>query len=189
MRELRERLAKSGPLVTVNVQGSAIAKLFRLPDDEADFAAVAQQFGVAVIVELLIVMSLVAFELLRRDVHHTIPAQKPIGGKRSLRESLGGSSNENAADQIKRFFRDAVRLEHGKRIGAATLLAAYQAWCAAKGLKPQSATMFGRLAPWPKERVGGRVWYVNAILLEKNGRGARIDTNGPREPLARAPAP
>jgi hypothetical protein len=31
MRELRDRLARSGPIVTVNVQGSAIAKLFRLP--------------------------------------------------------------------------------------------------------------------------------------------------------------
>ena len=60
----RDKLAELGPLVIVNVQGSAIAKLFRLPDEEADFAATAQQFGVAVVVELIIVMCMIAWEVL-----------------------------------------------------------------------------------------------------------------------------
>jgi hypothetical protein len=63
----RERLAKLGAIVTVNVQGSALAKLFRLPDAEADFAATAQQFGIAIVVELIIVMCLVAWETLRQE--------------------------------------------------------------------------------------------------------------------------
>lgn len=60
----RKKLSNLGPIVTENVQGSAIAKLFRLPDKEADFVAMAQQFGIAVVVELIIVMCLIAWEVL-----------------------------------------------------------------------------------------------------------------------------
>jgi len=62
MTTIRQRLASSGPVVTVNVQGSALARLFRLPDTEADFAATVQQFGMAAIVELLIAFALIAWE-------------------------------------------------------------------------------------------------------------------------------
>ena len=65
MTTIRQRLASAGPVVTVNVQGSALARLFRLPDTEADFAATVQQFGMAAIVELLIAFALIAWEMLR----------------------------------------------------------------------------------------------------------------------------
>ncbi len=60
----RTKLSGLGPVVVVNIQGSALAKLFRLPESEADFAATAQQFGIAAIVELIIVMCMVAWEVL-----------------------------------------------------------------------------------------------------------------------------
>jgi hypothetical protein len=60
----REKLAKLGAIVAVNEQGSALAKLFRLPDAEADFAATAQQFGMALVVELIIVACMVGWEAL-----------------------------------------------------------------------------------------------------------------------------
>src|SRR6185436_10462044 len=65
MAAIRQRLAAGGPVVTVNVQGSALARLFRLPDAEADFAVTVQQFGMAAIVELLIAFALIAWEMLR----------------------------------------------------------------------------------------------------------------------------
>jgi hypothetical protein len=65
MAALRKRLAASGPVVTVNVQGSALARLFRLPDTEATFAETLQQFGMAAVVELLIAFALIAWELLK----------------------------------------------------------------------------------------------------------------------------
>ena len=68
MAVIRQRLASEGPVVTVNVQGSALARLFRLPDTEADFAATVQQFGMAAIVELLIAFALIAWEMLRPPV-------------------------------------------------------------------------------------------------------------------------
>jgi hypothetical protein len=64
MRPIRERIRTAGPIVAGNVQGSAIAKLFRLPDAEAEFAATVQQFALAGVVEALIVLSMVSFELL-----------------------------------------------------------------------------------------------------------------------------
>jgi hypothetical protein len=65
MAALRKRLAASGPIVTVNVQGSALARLFRLPDTEATFAETLQQFGMAAVVELLIAFALIAWEILK----------------------------------------------------------------------------------------------------------------------------
>ena len=48
--------------MTVNT-GQAIAKLFRLPDDEVGFAATLQQFGIAT-VELIILMCLIAWKVI-----------------------------------------------------------------------------------------------------------------------------
>jgi hypothetical protein len=67
MRPIRERLRTAGPIVEANVQGTAIAKLFRLPDAEAAFAATVQQFALAGVVEALIVLSIVSFELLAHN--------------------------------------------------------------------------------------------------------------------------
>lgn len=78
MNTIRQRLASAGPVVTVNVQGSALARLFRLPDTEADFAATVQQFGMAAIVELLIAFALIAWEMLRPPPQPvTQPSKEP----------------------------------------------------------------------------------------------------------------
>lgn len=76
MRPIRERLRTAGPVVEANVQGTAIAKLFRLPDAEAEFAATVQQFALAGVVEALIVLSMVSFELLGRNQRHPAPASE-----------------------------------------------------------------------------------------------------------------
>src|SRR5262245_64793402 len=64
MQPIRDHLAKAGPVAATNVQGNALAKLFRLPDAEAGFMATLQQFGLAAVVEILIVLSMVSFELM-----------------------------------------------------------------------------------------------------------------------------
>jgi hypothetical protein len=71
MRPIRERLRTAGPVVEANIQGTVIAKLFRLPDAEAEFAATVQQFALAGVVEALIVLSMVSFELMGRNVDGT----------------------------------------------------------------------------------------------------------------------
>jgi hypothetical protein len=83
MRPIRERLRTAGPVVEANVQGTAIAKLFRLPDAEAEFAATVQQFALAGVVEALIVLSMVSFELLGRTQARPTSARAPAFAPRS----------------------------------------------------------------------------------------------------------
>jgi hypothetical protein len=84
----RERLSALGPTVTENVQGWALAKLFRLPDAEADFAATAQQFGIAIVVELIIVMCMIAWEVLGHAVHRPEPLNPPATRSKRLLDRL-----------------------------------------------------------------------------------------------------
>jgi hypothetical protein len=74
MRPIRERLRTADPIVETNVQGTAIAKLFRLPDAEAEFAATFQQFALAGVVEALIVLSMMSFELLGHNQARPTPS-------------------------------------------------------------------------------------------------------------------
>jgi hypothetical protein len=67
MQPIQQRLRAAGPVMATNVQGTAIAKLFRRPDDEAEFAATLQQFALAAVVEALIVLAMIAYELLGSD--------------------------------------------------------------------------------------------------------------------------
>jgi hypothetical protein len=77
MVPIRERLRVAGPVQTANVQGSALARLFRLPDTEADFAATLQQFLLASIGEALIVLSMVAFEIMGHEASPPARPEKP----------------------------------------------------------------------------------------------------------------
>jgi hypothetical protein len=43
---------------------------------------------------------------------------------------------------------------------------AYVQWCADRDLEAVSHAMFGRLARWRKDRIGGAVWYLDCELAE-----------------------
>jgi hypothetical protein len=144
----RDKLAELGPLVTVNVQGSAIAKLFRLPDEEADFAATAQQFGVAVVVELIIVMCMIAWEVLG----HAVPGATRSDDEASKvtaatspdvasqqtpgfppRPKLVAASNEPSAGSIPKIMTAALEPAAGKRVELEEAFSAYVGACEAEG--------------------------------------------------------
>lgn len=71
---------------------------------------------------------------------------------------------EGPADAIARFALERIRPAQGERVAASTLFAHYETWCETQGLEPVSAAMFGRLVDWRKERIGGRVWYLDAAI-------------------------
>jgi hypothetical protein len=99
MRPIRERLLNAGPIVEANVQGTAIAKLFRLPDAEAEFAATVQQFALAGVVEALIVLSMVSFELLgSNQSRQTASSSEP---RTPLRTSWLDWWRRRSADPVK----------------------------------------------------------------------------------------
>ena len=71
---------------------------------------------------------------------------------------------EGPEDAIQRFVIENVRPTQDARITGAEMYAAYEAWAEGQGLEPLSPAMFGRLMPWRKDRIGGRVWYLDAAL-------------------------
>jgi hypothetical protein len=143
----RDKLAELGPLVIVNVQGSAIAKLFRLPDEEADFAATAQQFGVAVVVELIIVMCMIAWEVLG----HAVPtAARPedVANNAAVasldaplatlafppRPKLVAANDEpTRAGSIPKIMTAALEPATGKRVELEEAFGAYAGACQTEG--------------------------------------------------------
>jgi hypothetical protein len=62
---LRAQLERAGPVLEANPQGAAFARMFNLPETTADFLSTWQNFAMAIAAELLIVLSMVAFEVLR----------------------------------------------------------------------------------------------------------------------------
>ena len=64
MKRLRDRLDKGDVVRSTNPQGAILAKLFRLPDSEADAAATWQQFAMSIVVDLLIMACFIAHEVM-----------------------------------------------------------------------------------------------------------------------------
>jgi hypothetical protein len=63
----RDKIEKAGPVLEANSQGYALARLFNLPEAKAATLSTYQNLAMALVIELLIVMSLVASEVLE---HH-----------------------------------------------------------------------------------------------------------------------
>jgi hypothetical protein len=63
----RDKIEKAGPVLEANSQGNALARLFNLPEAKAATLSTYQNLAMAMVIELLIVMSLVVSEVLE---HH-----------------------------------------------------------------------------------------------------------------------
>jgi hypothetical protein len=161
MRPIRERLRTAGPVVEANLQGSAIAKLFRLPDAEAEFAAVLQQFALAGVVEALIVLSMVSIELLghrhtsQTDRPEPVPRRllrwwrnRPAAAPAKLPEPHGpklvaiAARSEKPAGSIPKILTAALEPAAGKRVEIAEVYRRYSLDCAAEGKPTISAEQF-----------------------------------------------
>jgi hypothetical protein len=70
----REKIARAGPVLEANSQGNALARLFNLPEAKAATLSTYQNLAMALVIELLIVMSLVAGEVLEH--HETQPSTR-----------------------------------------------------------------------------------------------------------------
>jgi hypothetical protein len=190
----RDKLAELGPLVIVNVQGSAIAKLFRLPDEEADFAATAQQFGVAVVVELIIVMCMIAWEVLG----HTLPTARPedVAGEAAVaslafspqatlalpsRAKLVAANNEPRADSIPKIMTAALEPAAGKRVVLEEAFGAYADACQVEGKRAvppgqfvDPLRTFCKAAGIRIKDEGGHVYLMNVRLAGNMPTAKRV---------------
>ena len=81
----REKIEKAGPVLEANSQGNALARLFNLPEAKAATLSTYQNLAMAMVIELLIVISLVATEVLEHHETKTpAPEATPIAGRPSL---------------------------------------------------------------------------------------------------------
>jgi hypothetical protein len=67
-------IEKAGPVLEANSQGNALARLFNLPETKAATLSTYQNLAMALVIELLIVMSLVVGEVLEH--HETQPSTR-----------------------------------------------------------------------------------------------------------------
>jgi hypothetical protein len=79
--DLKAKIDKVGPVLDANPQGSAFARLLNLPETEVNTIAAWQSLAMVIMIELLIVSSLIAFEVLGKDAaFNPVPeaARKPM---------------------------------------------------------------------------------------------------------------
>lgn len=151
MAPVRDRLRTAGAAPSTNVQGKAIATLFRLPDGEAGFVAVLNHFLIAAVVELLIVLSMVAFELLAPPVRQATDAPatqdaeaEPAEPIRTLppppKPRLVAAREGPPVGSVPRIMTAALERARGQRVTLDTCYARYK--LENKGAEPVTADQF-----------------------------------------------
>jgi hypothetical protein len=166
MAPVRDRLRSAGPVVDTNMQGSALARLFRLPDSEAEFAATLQQFVLAGVVEALIVLSLVSFELLAPERQQSPRAPSRFArlwqalrsrpGEPQLEPStairvppveprprlVASSASDRPVGAIPKILADALDSAEGERVEMADAYRRYAHECAKDSKRPVTPEQF-----------------------------------------------
>jgi hypothetical protein len=79
IEKLTAKIAETGLVLEANSQGSALARLFDLPDDKADRMSTYQNLGMGVVLELIVAFSLIIYELMTEgeSLQKTAPAFAP----------------------------------------------------------------------------------------------------------------
>lgn len=67
---------------------------------------------------------------------------------------------------LEHFFGAVARFSMNDRVQSVGMYAAFVQWCGDHRLEPMSHAMFGRLAQWPKAKIGGVVYYLDCDLAE-----------------------
>lgn len=83
IKALKDKIEKAGPVLEANSQGSALARLFNVPEARAATLTTYQNLAMALVIEILIVVSLVASEVLE---HHETKTAEPEPIKEPVRE-------------------------------------------------------------------------------------------------------
>jgi hypothetical protein len=161
----RVKLQTLGARLAVNQQGSAIARLFRMPDSEAGFAATVQQFGMAVSVEVMIMLLMLAWEAMGRDgtlratshpaIQETAASEPAKPAETKIRPSAPKklalvapakpklvTSTASPVGPVKRILTDLLETSSGDKLEIAELATAYKAACKAQGRRAASMETF-----------------------------------------------
>jgi hypothetical protein len=85
---LKEKIEKAGPVLEANAQGSALARLFALPEGDAAKLSTYQNLAMAIGIEILIVLSLIAYEVMSEH-EKTTPAPESASTAGVTRVEVG----------------------------------------------------------------------------------------------------
>ncbi len=142
---LREKIEKAGPVLEANSQGSALARLFGLPDTKAATLSTYQNLAMAVVIEFLIAISLVASEVIGH-------ARKGASAGGRARKPQPGTKTGNIEDEKA---KPAQRIE---ALPAATLP------------KPSPAAPKPRLIASQPKPIGNVAQIMADILVPGRGK-------------------
>ena len=101
---LREKIEKAGSVLEANSQGSALARLFDMPDTKAATLSTYQNLAMAMVIEFLIVISLVASEVIEQHERRQAPAAgspKAAARKETEQEEEEEEEGAKAAPSIE----------------------------------------------------------------------------------------
>lgn len=172
---VQDRLRAAGPDLETNVQGNALAKLFRLPASEAGFVAVLQNFLMAAVVEAIIVLCMVAFEVLRdeeieqdkieQEQAELAPLVVPPPKPRLV------ASEVAPAWGVLDFLLERVVTKRGSELEIEDLYVDYATQCRCRGLRALEPEQFAepmkklcKECGIPYKTVGGMVYLMNVGL-------------------------
>lgn len=196
----RTILSRLGSIQTVNAQGSTIAKLFRLPDDEAGFAATVQQSLTSVMVELIVIICLIGWEVSRPKTgthrHEMVEAApvavepepvaqieppKPIDIPKPAKPRLIASSAKPVGS-VSRILADILKAAPGDKVDIAEVGRWYREACAAQGKDSVSkgdfikaASKFCDVGTIKRRDIAGRVYLMDVQLDYEKKMNMPID--------------
>jgi len=135
---VRDRLAKARPVENVNPQATALVQLFRLPDVEAASALYYQNLALAIVVELLIAGSFIAFELMREPAGlvatpatEAADISRHVDKRRTMAE-IGKGVDGRVVEWIVDRCEPS---DDPTGLAVAALYGDYALWCKGKGLQ------------------------------------------------------
>jgi hypothetical protein len=134
---LTATIGKAGPVPTINAQGAALATLFGLPATWADTISTWQQALLVVLMELAVIVSLIAAELMGRISPQNAQSE-------ALTVDLKSEQGEVEVGTAKDF---AVANLWPQDNGSVTLTEAYRGycqWCQSEGLHSMPALRFAQ---------------------------------------------
>jgi hypothetical protein len=178
---LSQQILAAGPILDANPQGRALARLLNLPDEWADWLTTWQGFGMAVVAELLIVLSLVAFELLRKKASPVLRVAEPVTIDTEAVEVLRQAppdrprliaSSSSPIGNVMVIMSEVMEPD-GNRIEFEEAYIAYKQACTAKGRRHVSPEAFSREIQriCRQMKIGverhGDLVFLNGVRLKK----------------------
>jgi len=158
IREARTALANLGAIEPPSALAAALARMFSLPDTEALTFAAWQRMAVAIMLELLVPVAFVGFEVMHQRVAEARPAPAP-----DRVASVPIASNANVRPlfgAVPDFINLRLIKQAGRTVSIADLVRAYEDWCMKSEQRPLDRPMLMKELDTHLPRAGINIDFV-----------------------------